>query len=123
MIFLSEDVDKILNELKGGDKPLPPSEENADQLLEKIQEERRSKIDSFQLKLTLEEDEPSESGAEEAPQAENTVPQEGKTASSSRIMPGRTPLNPNRRRKRGRGFLPPCRKRRGIEKTKEDGNG
>ena len=101
MIFLSEDVDKILNELKGGDKPLPPSEENADQLLEKIQEERRSKIDSFQLKLTLEEDEPSESGAEEAPQAENTVPQEGKTASSSRIMPGRTPLNPNRRRKRG----------------------
>lgn len=48
MISLSEDVDKILNELKNKQPSAPSSEENADQMLEKIQEERRSKVDQFQ---------------------------------------------------------------------------
>lgn len=52
---MSEDVDKILNELKNKQPSAPSSEENADQMLEKIQEERRSKVDNFKLNLDLEE--------------------------------------------------------------------
>ena len=116
---MSEEVDKILNELKGSDKSLPPSEENADQLLEKIQEERRSKIDSFQLKLTLEDDEPSESGAQEVPQTENTVPQEGKAAASSPDDAWAHTSEPEQAKEKGERIPPAVPEKRGNRKNKK----
>ena len=121
---MSEDVDKILNELKNKQPSAPSSEENADQMLEKIQEERRSKVDNFKLNLDLEEPD-GQTGADPASavmpdssepksrpvppagdyawaEGERPLPQPGKRSRGIPEKPHRQEMKKRRKRRRGK---------------------